>query len=122
MLLELPARGGSLVRSPEPGNPMVLIGLANGFVAVDVVAARDSRTQVVLGGELIAPTLGWTRAGLVVAVDERRAQTWRRSGDSLRNEHEQPFTSGRPRLILPTAATDEVVFVAAQTLTCFRVG
>jgi hypothetical protein len=110
-----------LVRSEEAGNPVVLVGLTEGFLAVNVYVG-DLQQAAVSGRNLLQPTLGWTRNGIAVAVDGRCVQLRPLHDGTLARGQEFPYSSGQPRQILPTPVPDEVVFVAAQTVTRIRVG
>lgn len=110
----------ALVRSEEAGNPLVLVGQQRGFRVLDAKAVGGG-SLVSCAENLVAPTVGWTRNGLLIAVDENQVMLFRRRDAALMKAHEAPFRAGKPSAIVPTAALDEVLFVAPQTLTCFAV-
>lgn len=110
----------ALVRSEEAGNPLVLVGQQRGFRVLDAKVIGGGRLAP-YAEELEAPTVGWTRNGLLLAVDEHQALLFRRRDALLVFVSRAPFRSGKPLAIVPTPALDEVLFVAPQTLTCFAV-
>lgn len=115
----LPSVVRDLVRSEEPGNPWLAFAFARGVAVLDVRGGAGH--QLWEAGDLVAPTVGWTRNGILVAVDDQEACCYRPGADGLRLLCRQPHRSGKPRQILPTAAPNEVMLLAAQTITCFEV-
>ena len=115
----LPSAVRELVRAEEPGNSWLAFALDRGVAVLDVRGAAGQ--QLFSAGDQEAPTVGWTRNGILVAVDDQEACCYRPGADGLRLLCRQPHRSGKPRQILPTAAPNEVMLLAAQTITCFEV-
>ena len=117
---EVPQWVGKLVRSAEGTNPRVLVGFENGFTCLDVTTADPGALEH-YAQDLIRPTLGWTRLGVVLAIDQQGCQLFRTKNSSLIFDAAYTHPSGQPFAISPTPDLAEVVLVSAQTVTLVKI-
>lgn len=99
------------------------IGLAfeRGFTMFDVHALVGGRPcRRVLDSAMDAPTLGWTRSGFLVAVDDHHVAICR-GGREAKRLHTVKFHYGKPASIHALPAPDQLLFVSPQTMTCYTV-
>lgn len=121
-----------LVRSEESDNPCILIGLPRGFLALDVPVGlkngwlgpgqshQELDRTALLAGDLERPTLGWTRNGIAIAIDDKTAWLAALRQGRFEKSVEVPFTSGQPRAILPGPVPDQALLLADATVTRVR--
>ncbi|MEO6594703.1 MAG: hypothetical protein ABIP94_08110 [Planctomycetota bacterium] len=110
----------SLVRSEEGSNMRVLVGFDDGFTCVDVLA-KDLDRRPHHAEDMVRPTLGWTRHGVAIAIDERSCQLFRTKDGALCLDAVHAHPGGQPFAILPTPDLAEVVLVTEQTVTKVKI-
>lgn len=104
---------------PEASQNWIGLAFERGFAMFDVRARIEGRPcQHVLDRTMDAPTLGWTRNGFLVAVDEQHV-TVCRGGREAHRLHTVKFCYGKPASIHALPAPDQLLFVSAQTMTCY---
>jgi hypothetical protein len=104
---------------PETSQNWIGLAFERGFAMFDVRARIEGRPcQHVLDSTMDAPTLGWTRNGFLVAVDEHHVAICR-GGREAQLLHTVKFHYGKPASIHALPAPDQLLFVSAQTMTCY---
>lgn len=106
---------------PEAWRNWIGLAFEYGFAMFDVRALIEGRPcQHVLDRTMDAPTLGWTRNGFLVAVDDHHVAICR-GGREAHRLHRVKFLYGKPASIHALPAPDQLLFVSAQTMTCYTV-
>ncbi len=104
---------------PEASQNWIGLAFERGFAMFDVRARIEGRPcQHVLDSTMDAPTLGWTRNGFLVAVDDHHAAICR-GGREAHRLHTVKFHYGKPASIHALPAPDQLLFVSPQTMTCY---
>lgn len=106
---------------PEASQNWIGLAFERGFTMFDVRALVEGRPcRRVLDDLMDAPTLGWTRSGFLVAVDDHHVAICR-GGREAHRLHTVKFHYGKPASIHALPAPDQLLFVSPQTMTCYTV-